>query len=314
MNANSSAKIISSRILAGGLVLLIAISFGAHPGRSIRQPAFSGRRAYDYLKKQCDFGPRNPGSAGHRRCSEFLLEELKKYADSVNAQKFTIIFGSPPQKADGINLIASFQSLNPDRILLCAHWDTRPWGDEDSDRSKRRDPIIGANDGASGTAVLLEIARMLHNAPPKIGVDIVLFDGEDAGRSGSERGWIQGSSTYASRLNPDYNPRFGILLDMIGDADLQIHKELNSCYFARSVVDKVWGKAGELHLDSFRNDSRYAMLDDHLPLLEAGIPCIDIIDFDYPHWHTTGDTPDKCSAASLEEVGCLLAAVIYDET
>jgi len=313
MNVKRTGKTTTAKILFGSISLLIAISFGAVPGNFSRQSTFSGRRAYDHLKAQCDFGPRNPGSDGHRRCGEFLFSALKKTADTVQTQSFTMTYGSPPRNSEGTNFIASFRPLDPERILLCAHWDTRPWADKDPDPDRRREPILGANDGASGVAVLLEIARMLHDAPPKIGVDIVFFDGEDAGRPNSERDWIQGSSSYASRLKPGYHPRFGILIDMVGDADLEIYKEINSCSFARAVVDKVWDKAAELSLKTFHSDARHAMLDDHLPLLEAGIPCIDIIDFDYPYWHTMGDTPDKCSAASLEQIGCLLAAVIYEE-
>lgn len=276
-------------------------------------PIFDSGSAFNYLTAQCDYGPRNPGSAGHRNCRDYLVHTLRGFADEVTVQPFTLYFGNPRQTAECFNIIARFKPDVTERILLCAHWDTRPWGDKDPDPAKRSQPIMGANDGASGVAVLLEIARILKKSPPDIGVDIVLFDGEDAGAAGSAQGWIQGSIYFARNLPLKPRPRYGILLDMIGDADLNIYREESSQQYARPIVDKVWDKAAQLGLDAFKNELKYSVIDDHLPLLEIGISCIDIIDFDYPFWHTAGDTQDKCSAASLDQVGRLMIALIYEK-
>ena len=276
-----------------------------------RVPAFDGQNAFRFLEKQCEFGPRNPGSEGYRRCRDYLLETLRLYADHVTTQPFLLTFGQPPTSVNATNIIARFQLGKLDRILLCAHWDTRPWADQDPDPANHRKPILGANDGASGVAVLLEIARILHENPPKVGVDIVFFDGEDTGTSGADRSYAKGSAAFARELGPQFRPRFGILLDMIGDADLAIYKEGFSARYAQPVVDRVWGIAEELGIREFVPQVGYAVFDDHVPLLEAGIPCIDIIDFDYPPWHTMQDTPDKCAPASLEKVGTVLLHLIY---
>jgi len=199
-------------------------------------PEFSGKNAYAYLVKQCDFGPRNPGSAGHKLCRDYLIKTFQQFADKVSTQPFILSYGSPPKQAKCTNIIARFQPEKSNRILLCAHWDTRPWADKDPDPQNRDKPILGANDGASGVAVLLEIAKIIHRDKPKTGIDIVLFDGEDAGVGGSSKEWIQGSSFFAKNLEPKDRPVFGILIDMIGDADLDVYKEENSWRYARPVI------------------------------------------------------------------------------
>lgn len=277
-------------------------------------PEFSARNAMALLLKQCEFGPRNPGSEGHRRCGDWLADTLRKHADSSFEQPFRMTFGSPPQTVEARNFIARFQPENKKRILFCAHWDTRPWADKDPDPRNHKTPIMGANDGASGVAVLLELARVIAGRKPEVGVDIVLFDGEDAGRAGTDRDWIQGSRYFADHLAAGDRPRYGILIDMIGDADLQIYKEGYSRLHAGPVVDLVWETARELNLKGFKSGPGYTVLDDHLPLLQAGIPCVDLIDFDYPAWHTLADTPDKCSADSLHQIGRLLVELIYRKT
>ena len=156
----------------------------------------------------------------------------------------------------------------------------------------------------------LEVARQIQMAEPRYGVDIILFDGEDCGQTG-ETEFALGARYFAANKDKNYRPAFGILLDMVGDSDLQIYQEHNSLQYAPQVVNRVWDKAAELGLPSFHAEPRYQVTDDHLPLLEAGIPCIDLIDFDYPYWHTSEDTPEKCSAESLAEVGRLLLALIY---
>lgn len=275
-------------------------------------PQFDGTSAFSFLQKQCDFGPRNPGSKGHQLCKEYLVNTLKKYADEVNTQDFLFTFGSPAKTITATNIIARFLPTASSRVLLCAHWDTRPWADSDPDPKNFNTPIIGANDGASGVAVLLEIARLLKQQKPSVGVDIVFFDAEDSGVEGQSRSYAKGSAAFAQQFGFLYRYKWGILLDMIGDKDLTIFKENYSTQYASFVVNLVWNKAEELGITEFRPQTGYAVFDDHVPLLEVGIPCIDLIDFNYPAWHTIKDTPDQCSAASLEKVGTVVTHVLYE--
>jgi glutaminyl-peptide cyclotransferase len=292
-------------------LLLLAILMSGCGAADI--PGFDQENAYRFLEKQCDFGPRVPGSDSHRQCKEYLLQTFRLYTDRVTTQDFMFSFSPPQTTTTASNIIANFQPDMGKRILLCAHWDSRPWADADPEPANRNQPVMGANDGASGVAVLLEIARVLHQIKPPIGVDILLFDAEDAGRHDKERSFAQGSAAFARAMDRAYRPQYGILLDMIGDADLTIQKEANSVHNAPQVVEMVWNKAAELGIPAFTADVGYAVFDDHIPLLEVGIRCIDLIDFDYPYWHTTHDTPDKCSAESLGQVGRLLLALIYGQ-
>jgi hypothetical protein len=293
-------------------ILLSPANAGAFQ-KDASQPAFDEKNAYAHLVRQCDFGPRNPGSLGHLKCRDYLVATLKKYTDKVDLQAFPMFIPGSQKPIEAFNIIARFNPSQTQRIILCAHWDTRPWADKDSDPAKHNTPILGANDGASGVAVLLEMARLFHSQPPPLGVDIVLFDGEDAGESGESQGWIQGSEYFVKSLKTSAHPLFVILIDMIGDKDLQIYKESYSWEYARGIVNSVWEAAAELGIQEFKDTVRYAVLDDHIPFLRMGIPCIDIIDFDYPYWHTTQDTPDKCSAASLGQVGRVLVRVVYTQ-
>ncbi|MFA6468641.1 MAG: M28 family peptidase [Bacteroidota bacterium] len=275
-------------------------------------PAFDGEKAFTLLKAQTDFGPRNPNSEGHKRCLYFLENELRMHADIVTLQQFS--HKGYNETLFLTNIFAQFNPAAKQRLLLVAHWDTRPRAEEDADPAKKDQPIIGANDGASGVAVLLELARMLKSTPPSIGVDILLTDGEDYGDSRKDQNndlYFLGAKHFAKTKNPMYNPQAGILLDMVGDRDLQIPLEQNSMQFAPQIMDIVWSTAEEVHATQFIRVPGEAISDDHLALNEAGIPMIDIIDFQYPYWHTHQDTPDKCSSESLEAVGKVLSAVIY---
>jgi hypothetical protein len=282
------------------------------PKSSLTLPAFDGQAAYELLAKQCDFGPRVPGTSAHDSCRAFLVGELQKYADRVAEQKFEEHLATLNKTVKLTNVIASFDMAATQRVLLCAHWDSRPWADQDPDTSKHKEPVLGANDGASGVAVLLEVAKTLKRTPPPVGVDIIFFDGEDAGLSGQSETYLAGSRYFAQTKDVRFNPMMGILLDMVGDADLQIYKEENSVNYASGVVDRVWSLAGRIGIAEFMPTVKHAVTDDHLPLLNTGIPVIDIIDFDYDHWHTTSDTPDKCSAQSLEKVGRVVLAAVYN--
>lgn len=274
-------------------------------GRAVQADAFDGARAMEWLRRQVEAGPRVPGTAAHAATRQMLAEAL---GPETLTQEFTHQSGGAAIRM--ANLIARFGPATGDRILLCAHWDCRPFADQDPDPGRRNDPVPGANDGASGVAVLLELARLFRKTPPPVGVTIVLFDGEDWGRSLDTM--FLGSRYFAS--HPVGGPfRYGILLDMVGDADLQIYREGHSQARARAVVDRVWRAAEELGHDQFRPSVGYTIEDDHIPLLDKGIPVIDVIDFDYAAWHTVRDLPDQCSARSLQIVGEVVRQVVYTE-
>jgi glutaminyl-peptide cyclotransferase len=292
------------------LYLVLFVKFGISQDMAAQ---FSGEQAFGYLQAQCDFGPRTPGSTGHDQCLKYLTDELEKRADVVTLQNFMFSYGSPKIAASASNVIARFQPAKKDRILLCAHWDTRPWADSDPDPANHKKPVLGANDGASGVAVLLHIADLLQKQSTTLGIDIVLFDAEDAGDHYQETTWAQGSEAFAREYARLFNPRFAILLDMIGDSDLDIYQDQYSVMYSRPLVDKIWNKAAELGIYEFIADVGYAVYDDHVPLLRAGIQTVDIIDFNSKYWHTVNDTPEHCSAASLEKVGKVVTSIIYDE-
>ena len=279
-------------------------------------PNFDKRNAFRYLVEQCEFGPRNPGSNGYKQCLDYLQKTLSGFADTILLQPFVLDDLVNENSYDLTNIIARFKVDDPQQLLIGAHWDTRPWADEDPDPEKRNDPIIGANDGASGVAVILELARILNASPPPIGITLVLFDGEDMGRSGIPKSYAQGSLAFAKDL-PIKKPDEAIILDMIGDAELHIPIERNSYRQNRQLVKKLWSLAKVLRLDAFESRIAYTIYDDHVPLwVEAKIPAIDIIDFNYPnsysnYWHTTQDLPENCSAESLGQVGTLLVHYIY---
>lgn len=272
-------------------------------------PRFDGEAAMELLKKQCTFGPRVPGTPAHTKTRDFLVATLKQYTPDVRIQSF------PHREGNRVltmsNVVAVFGNEKEPGILLCAHWDSRPFADKEKDPQRARSPILGANDGASGVAVLLEIARQFHAVPPPIPVVIVLFDGEDWGKT-SETMFL-GSRYYAKHPLP-WKPRYGILLDMVGDKDLQLPKEKGSLRFAPQLVSLLWGIAATMGIAEFQQRVGYEILDDHVFLSEAGIPCVNIIDFDYPSWHTLEDTPEKCSAASLQKVGDVLLRFLYTRT
>lgn len=284
---------------------------------TVPAPAFSGARAFDFLLKQTSFGPRNPNSAGHRACLSYLSQTLQGLADSLALQTF-LQQGYHGEELRLTNVIASFRPAASARILLCAHWDTRPRADQDTNAKRRNEPILGANDGASGVAVLLEIASILKQQPPPVGVDIVLFDGEDYGMEGDLGNYFLGSRYFARTKPASYVPRFGILLDMVGDTYLELPKEGNSVRLAPDVVSLVWNTAARLGITQFVDAPGEEVSDDHLPLNDVGIKTIDVIDFDYPdhtnrYWHTLEDTPDHCSAESLQAVGTVLLHVLFDQ-
>jgi Zn-dependent M28 family amino/carboxypeptidase len=295
------------RYLLCGNVFLIIVFILFCVSNSYAIPTFNADKAFDYLKKQCSFGPRPPGVTAHEKTKDYLASELKKYANSVVLQNFTHKSGE--RILNLTNIIAIFGPNVDKKVILAAHWDTRPFADRDSDPKKRSQPIPGANDGASGVAVLLELARAFRSETPPIKIIMVLFDGEDYGKNSGEM--FLGSRHFARKIRPEWVPEYGILLDMIGDKDLDIYIEQNSINAAPDVVRKVWNLADDLKLKGFYRKVGYSITDDHIELINVGIECIDIIDFNYPYWHTLEDTPGKCSPQSLETIGKLLLELIY---
>lgn len=280
---------------------------------------FDGDSAMLLLRKQVELGPRAPGTAAHAACASLLADELRSRGMEVSLQDFVL----PGYDGDTLRLRNIIGRCNPAaavRVLLCAHWDSRPRADQEKDSSLHRHPIPGANDGASGVAVLLQLAAMLHAHAPAVGVDIVFFDGEDYGREGDEDMYLLGSRYYAASLG-DARPVFGILLDLVGDRDAVFPREAISQQYAPDIVDLVWGAAARLGQARFRATEGSAILDDHEPLNRAGVKTVDIIDAELvggrtadprrAYWHTLGDTPAHCSPATLAAVGEVLAAVVY---
>ncbi len=280
---------------------------------------FNGNSAFNWLEKQCEFGPRNPGSTGYYDCKEFLLQNLEEFSDTVFTQNFKYTELRENNTYDLSNIIAAFNVNSEKHILIGAHWDTRPWADQDLTPSNRSAPILGANDGASGVAVLIELAKMFMSNPPPINITLVLFDGEDMGIEGIPNSYAKGSQYFAKNL-PIQKPDFGIIIDLIGDRILEIPIERHSYRVAPNLVNELWSLAEKLKLPAFQNRLGFDIYDDHIPLWEfAGIPAIDLIDINYPnqrinYWHTLNDVPQNCSPESLEQVGRLLSTYIYSLT
>ncbi len=270
--------------------------------------AFSSESAYRDLVLQCEFGPRVPGTMAHTECGQWLTQTLYSCADSISLQRFSANVSGT--RLPLTNIIATFNPEGKRHVMLCAHWDSRPTADRDPDPANHERPILGANDGASGVAVLLEVARALAVKPPKQRVTIVLFDGEDYGQSWQEM--CLGSQRFAQEYaGPKVD--WAVLLDMVGDRDLRLPPENLSAQNAPEVVERIWSAAQSVGAEAFVRESGPAVYDDHVWLLRRGIPCIDVIDSEYPYWHTLQDTPDKCSPESLGQVGrTLLAALEAD--
>jgi len=273
-------------------------------------PEFNGDKAFEYLEAQCEFGPRNPGSEGHAQCKDYFVNFLRTNGASVQTQEFSAEVRG--QEYQFTNIIASYYPNRPRRICIGAHWDTRPWADRDEDPSNHETPIIGANDAASGVAVLLHLAEILYkNEPPIYGIDLILFDAEDAGTYGTNETWCLGSQYFVEHYSGK-KPEYVIIVDMIGDADLDILIESFSQNSSPALVKKVWDIARKNNINAFSSKITNFIYDDHYPFLEAGYEAIDIIDMDYPYWHTIEDTPDKCSPKSLQDVGTVLINLIYE--
>lgn len=293
------------------------------------QSPFSADSAYLHIERQVAFGPRVPGTPGHKATSAYLASELERYGMKVTLQEMTLT-AYDGTALESVNLIASHNPGAEKRVLLFAHWDTRPIADHDPNTSRRSEPIPGADDGASGVGVLLETARLLNTEGLKnIGVDIILFDAEDygapqdAGYEGdSEETWALGTQYWTRNpIPPGYKADFGILLDMVGAKGAAFYREYYSQESAGRFVSMIWDKARRLgHGKFFRNEMGGSVTDDHIFIIRnLRIPCVDIINYDPntptgfgSHWHTHGDNLDNISKETLKAVGETVWAVLED--
>ena len=285
----------------------------------VKAPDFNADSAYAFVKAQVDFGPRVPGSKAHGKCADYLASKLKSYGLETTVQTGTVQTFDKKQFILK-NIIASYKPEAQSRILICSHWDTRPWADEDTKDTDK--PFDSANDGPSGVGVAMEVARQISAVNPAIGVDIIFFDMEDYGTSGNNESWCLGSQYWAKNLHkPNYFANFGVLLDMVGGANAIFPKEKNSVEYASAATDKVWKAAADLGYGSYFSPQvkMFVGVDDHIYVNKAGIPCIDIIEYnqatggfgDYHHTHK--DNMDIIDKNTLKAVGQTLLEVIYNE-
>jgi Zn-dependent M28 family amino/carboxypeptidase len=268
----------------------------------LKPPRFDQDRAFRRLQELCALGPRNHDSAGKARAEEWIQTALRDAGAEVTVHTFQHTPKGSNQSTTFRNIIGRLGSQQTQRVMIATHYDTRATADREPDLSRRAEPIIGANDGASGVAVLLELAALWKDQPPPVGVDLIFFDGEDFGAGEDLDDYFLGSKAWL-RDHPDYRPAWGVVLDMVGDADLRITREKSSLLAAPSVVERVWNAAARVGSDAIVDERGGLVYDDHTAFLNRGIPVILLIDFKYRWFHTTGDTPDKCSAASLGQVG-----------
>ena len=295
---------------AAALLMLAAASCASAP----RYPV-DGARLHARVVRQVGMGPRVPRTPGHAAVVAWLNAELGRLGARVEVQAFPDTVAG--QTLEVRNVRAWFPAAGrrdggpPRRLLLAAHYDTRPWSDQDPDASRRSLPIAGANDGGSGVAVLLEIAELLSRRPAPVEVELAFFDCEDQGREAHPEEYSRGARGYARRLGADRQVA-AFLFDMVGDRDLGIYPEGYSSAHAANLVAMVWEGARLTGARGFQEGIRHNVVDDHIPLIEAGLPTVDIIDLDYPAWHTQADRPDQVSPESLAQVARVAAWLVYD--
>jgi glutaminyl-peptide cyclotransferase len=278
-----------------------------------RVKEFDGPSAFRYVETQVGFGPRVPGTEAHRKMDAWLDSLLRARADTLIVQRWKHV----TVKGDTlplVNFLARYQPAAEKRILFLAHWDSRPHADGPNSKDSSA-AVPGANDGGSGVALLLGITDVLERTPSGIGVDLLFVDGEDYGDfTKTPQDVLIGSKYYAANQAPGPKPMYAVLFDLVADKELQIYQEGNSLVGAPEVVSLVWDTAKELGLGgTFISSPRHTLIDDHLELQKAGLRAIDVVDFDYPYWHTPDDTVDKVSAESLQIVGDVALALIRRE-
>ncbi len=291
-------------------------------------PDFNADSAYIYLQEQCNFGPRTMNSTAHDKCEKWIIQKFEQYGCKVTTQKATLngYDGTPLRST---NIIASYNPKATTRIMFCAHWDCRPWADNDPDSTNWHKPIVAANDAASGVGVMIELARILKGSGLELGVDFICFDAEDYGTpqwfEGEDPGdtWALGAQYFANNLPEGYAPRYGILLDMVGGVGAKFYREGMSMQYAPAIVKKVWNAARQVGYGSyFPKDDGGMITDDHIPVNQtANIPCIDVIPY-YPDcaqssfgptWHTIADNMDNIDKNTLKAVGQTMVQVLFTE-
>lgn len=314
--------LVGSALLGGILQFSAQEVQGGAPNQASRLATipFDGARAFTMLERICALGPRISGSEGMRQQQVLLEEHFRELGAEVRRQSFEHRHPESGAKVELANLIVQWHPDRQERILLCAHYDTRPYADQDPDPRKRREPVLGANDGGSGVAILAELGRRMKDLNGPIGVDFVFFDAEEFVFEEKRDPYFLGSEHFARDYKanpPGYRYKYAVLLDMVGDKDLRIHQEQHSLSWSDSepLVREIWRTAHRLGVREFIPRGGRFILDDHLALHNiAGIPACDLIDFDYgtvrparSYWHTVEDTPDKCSPLSLAKVGWVLS-------
>jgi hypothetical protein len=333
------------RVLITTIILLFTVTICCSCGSNMKKrqdnipvakavPAFNADSSWHFTEAQTKFGPRVPNTKAHEACRKYLVTTLKKFGATVIEQSADL------KACDGkilksTNIVASYNPEITNRILICAHWDSRPWSDQDKDKGNWYKPVMGANDGASGVGILMEIARVIgiekmsKGNLPQIGVDLILFDSEDYGNPSFFEGkkddlsWCLGSQYWAKNPHVQgYKARYGILLDMVGGTAANFEWEYFSTKYAQNILELVWSKAESCGFSNyFKKSEGGAVDDDHLYINQlAKIPCIDIIDHDLtsesgfvPYWHTQNDTMDNIDKNTLNAVGVTLLQVIYSE-
>jgi glutaminyl-peptide cyclotransferase len=270
--------------------------------------AFDTKRAMGYLEEVCKIGPRISGTPGMKRQQELLQKHFEKLGGKVSLQRFPARQKSQPQPIEMANLIVTWHPERQRRVLLCAHYDTRPIADEEADPKRWRQPFLAANDGGSGVAFFMELAHHMKELKTPLGVDFVLFDGEEYIFDRDRDEYFLGSTHFASSYSrAGHRYRSAVLVDMIAGKNARFYVEQNSWFLAGPLVQEVWKIAAELKCNLFIDERKHEVRDDHLPLNRVGIPAIDIIDFDYPHWHKLSDVPANCAGEGMEQVARVLS-------
>lgn len=297
---------IALRLLYCLLILPLA-SYAAAEKPLPSYPEFDGEGALKHIATQLAYGPRIPGSDAKRSTMDFIVQTLEPLASEVHQQNFQ------RHGKSGTNIQAVFSGTDASRtFVLIAHWDSRPVADAETRRSRRYLPVPGANDGASGVAVLLELGRVLQVQKPPVNVELLFLDLEDLGRI-NDLPFSIGATAFLE-IQPDYQPEAGILIDMVCDKALRIPREMFSHRKAPQLQDKIWRLAEQIGIKSLVDEFGSYVEDDHVPFLKKGIPVVNLVQYPFPHyWHTTADTLDKCSAESLQQIGDLLNAFIYTQ-
>ncbi len=288
-------------------------------------PTFNVDSAFEFIKRQCEFGPRIMNSEAHDKCGDFLAETFKKYGAQVYEQTADLkLYDGTTIK--NRNIIAAFNPESTNRMIVASHWDSRPWADHDADSNNHKTPIDGANDGASGVGVMLELARIFSTNQPQFGIDLICFDAEDAGvpewdteAEDSETSWCIGSQYWAGKHHIDgYTATYGILLDMVGGPNSVFYKEGFSVRMASAFVDKIWYAAQRIGYGQyFLNQPGGYITDDHIQIGHSGIPCVDVIASDKNNqgfcktWHTMNDNLENIDKNTLKAVGQTITEVIF---